>query len=202
MLNQNQLDSLTAIFQEGAKHASEALSRWIGRPTELIVQRVVLLALADAAAVLGIADEPINACVMGVAGRLTGRLMLAFDDRSGWALTELLTMRPLGSASEWSELERSAALETANIVGCSYLNSLSRYLSRSGPDADLLPSPPEYVRDYAYAILESAMLDQALHSNTVLLTETDFHLEGTPATWNLLFLPDDSSVHELQGLVS
>ncbi len=202
MLNQNQLDSLALVFQEGAEQASRALSRWVGQPTEIIVQRVVELELADAAAVLGEADEPINACIMSVLGRFTGRLILAFDDRSGWALTDALTMQPPGCAREWSDLEQSAVLETANIVGCGYLNALASRLASSEAAADLLPSPPEFVRDYAYAILESAMMEQALSANTILLTETDFRIEGTPTNWNLLFLPDSSAVPELEGMLS
>ncbi len=167
-----------------------------------MVQRVVQVELAEAAAILGVADEPINACVMAVSGRITGRLILAFDDRSGWALTDLLTNRSPGAAQEWGELERSAVLETANIVGCGYLNSLSRHFAPAGATADLLPSPPEFIRDYAYAILESTLIDQAFSANTVFLTEADFHLEGTPANWNLLFLPDAASLPELQGTLS
>ena len=49
--------------------------------------------MADAVAILR-PEEPITSCVMTIEGRLTGRLILAFDDASGWALSELLLDLP------------------------------------------------------------------------------------------------------------
>lgn len=202
MLTERQLEALTEVFREGAQQASLACSRWVGRATEIVVQSVEQLQMGDAVAVLGATEEPIGACIMTIDGRLTGGLMLAFDDASGWALTDLLLELPTGSSSAWGELERSAVLETTNIVGCAYLNSLSRRLQRLGEPPELLPSPPQFARDYASAILQSVFLNQVMNSDTIFLTETRFHLDGTPANWNLLFVPDTASIPTLQRMLT
>ena len=46
-----------------------------------------------------------------------------------------MLQRALGTAREWGELEQSAAMETANIVGCAFLNSLAAHLPGSGAGA-------------------------------------------------------------------
>lgn len=194
MLTERQLDALTAVFREGAQEASLSWSRWVGRPAEIVVQRVQQLDMADAVAILGASEEPIAACIMAVDGRLRGGLLLTCDDASGWALSDLLLELPPGSCSTWGETERSAVLETTNIVGCAYLNSLSRLLTRLGGPPELMPSPPQFTRDYASAVLQSAYLNQVMSSDTIFLTDTRFHLDGAPANWNLLFVPDADSL--------
>lgn len=202
MLTERQLDALTEVFREGAQDASLACSRWVGRSAQILVQRVEQLEMAEAVAVLGASEEPISACIMAIEGRLTGGLMLAFDDASGWALTDLLLELPPGSCSTWGEMERSAVLETTNIVGCAYLNSLSRLLRRLGEPPELMPSPPQFTRDYASAILQSVFLNQVMSSDTIFLAETQFHLDGTPTNWNLLFVPDADSISTLRRVLA
>lgn len=202
LLTPAQLDALLTAFRDGAREASIAWSRWVGRHTEIAVARVDQLAMAEATELLGAAEEPLAACVMTITGRLSGALILAFDDASGWALADLLLDQPPGTASQWGEVERSAALETANIVGCAYLNALSRLFQRSSQPAELLPSPPKFTRDFAATLLQFALLDQAMVSDVIFLTETTFHVEETPANWNLLFVPSAGSVPTLGSILT
>ena len=158
--------------------------------------------MADAVAILGASEEPITSCVMTIEGRLTGRLILASDDASGWALSELLLDLPPGSCSAWVKSSASRCSKTINIVGCAYLNSLSRLLQRLGEPPELMPSPPQFSRDYASAVLQALFLDQVMSSDTIFLTETRFHLDGTPANWNLLLVPDADSIPTLRRMLT
>lgn len=202
MLTEQQLETLTKIFREGAEEASRAGSVWIGRTAQITVQRLEQLDMGDAVAVLGASAEPISAGILSIKGGLTGALMLAFDDASGWELTDLLLELPAGSSTAWNELERSALLETTNIVGCAYLNAMSRFLWRLGEPSGLLPSPPQFARDYASAILQSVFLNQIMSSDTIFLAETQLHLDGTPANCNLLFVPDSDSIPIIQRMLT
>jgi chemotaxis protein CheC len=202
MLSPPQLSSLTALFRVGATGATTALSRWLGRPARMTVERVEQLALHDATEVLGDSELPIAACVMAMQGRITGQLILAFDDASGLSLADLLLGKPAGTSTAWSEVERSAAQETANIVGCAYLNSLSRSLHDGTATQEVLPSPPRFTRDYAQSLLQFALMNQAATSDVVFLTETQFHIDGAPVNWNLLFIPDDHGLQALTGTLS
>ena len=47
----------------------------------------------------------VAACAMGLTGRLTGLILLVFEDRSGLALVDLLMHQPVGTTTAWGELE-------------------------------------------------------------------------------------------------
>lgn len=175
------------LFARAADRASTALSKWLGRPTRISIRDVRSVPLAHAVSLLGPADMPLVACAMRIAGAVEGVLMLACDDASGLALADLLLGHAPGTGREWGDLETSALVETANIIGCAYLNVLAESAGDGG--RTLVPSPPWFARDYAGAIMESAVLPQAMLGDEVFLTHTDFTIEGEPITCSLLLVP-------------
>src|SRR5262249_897705 len=160
-LTAQQLSGLTALFRRGSEDASAALSRWLARKARISIEQVEQMPLGEATAVLGDGEGHVCACCMMLAGPLTGELILAFYDPSGLPVADLLLERPVGTAAQWGEMEQSAAMETANIIGCAYLNALARSIPESGANAgDLLPSPPRFVRDFAASLMEFALMNQ------------------------------------------
>ena len=130
---------------------------------------------------------------MGLAGWLTGLILLVFKDSSGLALSDLLLHQAVGTTSDWGELEESAAKETTNIVGCAYVNALASHLPRTAvqaaggeaaepgkPEAsgDLVPTPPTFVHEFAGSLLEFAFMEQAMELDQVLVIRSD--LRGRP----------------------
>jgi chemotaxis protein CheC len=202
MLADQQLAALTTLFRHGSDDASLALSRWLSRPTRVSIEQVEQVPLSEATEVLGDADGPICFCAMGLKGRVTGELILAFDDASGLALADLLLENPIGTSTAWGEVEQSAALETANIIGCAYLNALARYFPETGDDSvDLVPTPPRFARDFAESLMEFALMNQAMASDVAFLTRTEFHIEGAPVNCNLLLVPDAQCLSTLQEML-
>lgn len=201
MFTSTQLVALADLFRAGAVETTTALSRWLDRPAQMTVERVDQFTLHDATEVLGDSESPVAACVMEMHGRITGQLILAFDDVSGLSLADLLLGNPAGTAKSWTELERSAAQETANIVGCAYLNSLARLFQESESSHEVLPSPPRFTHDYPQSLLEFALMNQAAASDVVFLTETEFNIDGAPVNWKLLFVPDSASLTVLADVL-
>lgn len=203
MLNAQQLTALTIVLRHGEDEASAALSKWLGRPARISLEQVEQLPLADATAVLGSPEAPLCACAMALHGHLKGQIILIFDDASGLALADLLLGHPVGTSQGWGEIEQSAALETANIIGCAYLNALVHFLrsARTG-EPELLPSPPRFVRDFAEAVLQFALMNQAMASDMVFLTRTEFRVEGEPMNWSLLFVPNAESMAALGAMLA
>jgi chemotaxis protein CheC len=134
---------------------------------------------------------------MAMNGGLTGTMIFAFDDACGLSLTDLLLNHPSGTAREWGEMECSAALESTNIIGCAYLNSLVRHLPYS---MELVPSPPVFRRDFAESLLQAAFMDQAMAANFIFLARARFEIRGAPLNWSLLFIPDAPSLARLGQL--
>jgi chemotaxis protein CheC len=182
-------DRFADAFRRGAEDASAALSKWLGRPATLCVERLDALPISAAAAVLGSRDEPICGCAMRIDGVVRGLLLLATADAAGLALADTLLERPVGTSVSWDDLERSAVVETANIVGCAYLNAICAALEPAGSDG-ILPSPPLFIRDFPAVVMEAILLEQPFPADTVLLARTEFRIAGTPVECGLVFLPD------------
>ena len=119
------LTSQTDLFRQAANEASDALSKWLGRPSSITINSVSIMPITQAVGVLGVTDTPLVACAMGITGLYSGLLVLTGDDASGLALADMLLGREIGTSTEWTEVEQSAAVETANIIGCAYLNAMA-----------------------------------------------------------------------------
>lgn len=202
-LSETQCRLIWMIFERGAESASQALSKWLGEDVKLSISRVEQVDLADATLVLGPPETLVAACRMGLSGPLSGSIFLVFEDRAGLALVDLLMRQPVGAASDWGELEQSAAQETTNIVGCAYLNALAAHLPgriARGPAGDeLVPTPPTFFHEFAGSLLEFALMDQALELDRVLLVHTAFSSgrQDLNLNWTLLFIPDRPSLEAL-----
>jgi chemotaxis protein CheC len=190
---------LRMIFDRGAEGASLALSKWLGREVRLAVSDVELVELERAGELLGPPEALVAACAMGLTGRLTGSLLLVFEDRSGLALVDLLLHQPVGTTTAWGELEQSAARETTNIVGCAYVNALAAHLPGDDGDGELVPTPPSFLHEFAGSLLEFALMEQAMELDRLLLIRTEF--AGGPdipqLNWTLLFIPSRAALESL-----
>jgi len=209
--SESQIAKLTSLFQHGATEASRALSLWLGRNATVGVDRLVQLSLADATESLGPADETLCGCIMGMTGCISGNILFCFDESSGFLLCDLLLGREVNSDT-WDELETSSAMETANIVGCAYLNSLAlefgqcietNTFSQTKPGSfnAWTPTPPQFVRDYAASILEFAVMSQATEFDTILVATTTFQIEDRPVAWSLLLIPDAPSLDAIKKVL-
>jgi chemotaxis protein CheC len=214
ILSGSQCRLLWMIFERGAESASQALSKWIGQEVRLSISEVELVELDQAAEVLGPAETLVAACAMGLTGPLGGQILLVFEDRSGLALVDLLLHQPIGTSTSWGELERSAAQETTNIVGCAYLNALGAHLPTGMGRRDiggggvaaetLIPTPPCFLQEFAGSLLESALMEQALELDQVLLVQSSFDSsqQDLNLNWTLLFIPDRASLRALAAALS
>jgi chemotaxis protein CheC len=203
ILTEIQKQRLTAIFESGVESASVALSRWLNQPVRLTVSEVDEVDLAEATELLGPAEDLVAACTMELLGRLDGLILMVFEDRAGLALADLLLNEPLGHATRWGELEQSAACETANIVGCAYLNAIAAHLTEAlGHEEPLTPSPPTFRHEFAGSLLEFALMEQAIDLDRLILVKTQFATDQAALRWSLLFVPSGTSLGLLSSALS
>ena len=199
-LDDRQRRLLKTILERGADGASSALSRWLGCPVRLEVGEVDQVEVEAATEAIGPGETLVAACAMAVAGRVSGLLILAFEDESGLALADLLQRLPIGTTTAWGELERSAAQETANIVGCAYHTALASHLP--GGSGSIEPGPPDFRHEFAASLLEFALLDQATRADRVLLVQTRFLAEPAELRWTLLLIPSAEALADLAAALS
>lgn len=192
---------------EAARKAADSLAAWIGHPVRLDWTRPVTVAVEDAADLFGPADTEVAACVLEVNGSARGRFVLVVDAPSiarfvsammgqGPAISEkALKAATDDPASFWDELARSAALETANIVACAFLNALAQSWEEGGETQGvrLIPTPPQFTLDFAGSLSQMLVADIASDSHGVLLTKSRMHVEDVAGgDWRLVWVPLES----------
>lgn len=203
LFSSDQLERLTRAFHSGAAVGSDAMQRWLGVPTLISIDSVDQCPMEMATGVLGQTGDAVGMCLMRMQGTFTGLMVLAFEDSSGLAMTDLILGHAPGTAVQWGELEMSAALESMNILGSAYLNGMADFLSRGNAGTvELIPSPPRFVRDFAESLLQTAFMEQAVVGSHMLFARARFEMRGRPLKWTFLLIPDPPSLVRLAILLS
>jgi chemotaxis protein CheC len=84
-------------------------------------------------------------------------------------------------------------METGNILGCAYVNALTRLIG-----TDLRPSAPHFIQDFGVSVLQQALMTQAVVSDSLLLCEIGFHRKGERLDWRVVFVPTPELQASLQ----
>jgi chemotaxis protein CheC len=183
----DELNVLHHLFASATHDASAAMCRWTDGLITLTLDEVREIPLEDVTAELGLGDDMLTMVVLSLEGKIGGEMILTFDDVNGRQLAASLLGRPVGNNPQWSDLEKSALTETGNILGCAYVNAITRLI-----DHELVPSAPYFIQDFGASVLQQALMTQALTSDQVLICRTGFHREGAELNWNVLFVPTAS----------
>jgi chemotaxis protein CheC len=178
------LELLHQLFASATHDASAAMCRWTNGLITLSLDEVRELPLEDVCGALNLGDELLTMVVLSLEGDVGGEMILAFDEENGRQLAALLLNRQLGTTPEWSDLEKSALNETGNILGCAYMNALTRLIN-----VELVPSPPYFLQDYGASVLQQALMTQALTTDVALICRTTFHRSGKELNWHVFFVP-------------
>lgn len=183
--NATALAGLKELFASATHDASAAMCRWTNGIISVTLDEVRQVPLEAVSEALAVGDAMLTMVVMTLEGELGGALIVMFDEINGRQLAASLLGREVGIEAEWSELEKSALMETGNILGCAYVNALTRLIDR-----DLHPSAPTFLQDFGASVLEQALMTQAVMADEVLLCEVGFHRKGGRLDWRVVFVPN------------
>jgi chemotaxis protein CheC len=186
-LDPKQLDVLQTLFASATHDASTAMCRWTDGLITLTLDEVREIPLENVTGELNLGDEMLTMIVLSLEGEIGGEMILTFDEVNGRQLAASLLGRPVGDKQRWTELEKSALTETGNILGCAYINAITRLIDR-----ELVPSAPYFVQDFGASVLQQALMMQALTSDQVLICRTGFHKTGAELNWHVLFVPTEA----------
>ncbi len=178
------LEFLHQLFASATHDASAAMCRWTDGLISLSLDEVLEIPLEDVCSQLNIDDELLTMVVLSLVGEVGGEMILSFDEENGRHLAASLLRRPVNPEEQWSDLEKSALCETGNILGCAYMNALTRLI-----DAELVPTPPYFIQDFGASVLEQALVAQAATCEKVLICRTTFHRQGEELNWRVIFVP-------------
>jgi len=189
----SRLELLHELFASATHDASAVMCRWTDGLITVSLDEVREIPLEEVSAELDISDELLTMVVLTLQGEVGGNLILMFDEPGGRQLAASLFGCQPGTEPEWSDIEKSALTETGNILGCAYVNALSRLIG-----TDLAPSPPLFIQDFGASVVQQAVMTQALTSDTLLLCEIGFHREGEELDWRVVFVPTQGMQNAMQ----
>ena len=181
------LGLLHQLFASATHDASAAMCRWTNGLITLTLDEVRELPLEEVCEEFDFGSELLTMVVLSLEGDVGGDMILTFDEENGRALAASLLGREVETSEQWTELEQSAINETGNILGCAYMNALTRLIS-----VELVPTPPYFIQDYGASVLQQALMAQAMTCDKVLICRTRFHREGEELDWNVFFVPTDA----------
>jgi chemotaxis protein CheC len=187
------LGALYELFASATHDASAAMCRWTNGLITVTLDQVREIALEEVSAELEIGDELLTMVVLTIGGEVGGNLILLFDNVNGRQLAASLLGREPGTEPEWSELEKSALTETGNILGCAYVNALTRLIG-----TDLMPSAPYFIQDYGASVVQQAVMTQALTSDRLLLCQIGFRRKDEQLDWRVVFVPTQGMQEAMQ----
>ena len=184
------------VLSTATNHASAAMCRWVGGIITLTLDDVAEVPLEEVLSRLNVGDEMVTAVVLTLDGNEGGTLVLMFDEDNGRHLAASLAQRPVCNDPEWTEIEVSALNETGNILGCAYMNALTKLV-----DVELVPSVPYFLRDFGASVIEQALMAQVISMDKVLVCNTTFHRGDEDLNWNVIFVPSDRLRTKLEAAV-
>jgi chemotaxis protein CheC len=187
------LSAIYELFASATHDASAAMCCWTNGLITVTLDQVREIALEEVSAELEIGDELLTMVVLTIGGEVGGNLILLFDEINGRQLAASLLGRAPGTEPEWSELEKSALTETGNILGCAYVNALTRLIG-----TDLMPSAPYFIQDYGASVVEQAVMTQALTSDRLLLCQIGFCRKDQQLDWHVVFVPTQGMQEAMQ----
>lgn len=194
--DQGRVEFLHCFFSAATHDASAAMCRWTGGLISMRLDEVREMPLEEVCAEYDFGCDLLTMIVLSLQGDLGGDMILTFDEDNGRQLAASLLRRQVGDAPEWSELEKSALMETGNILGCAYMNALTKLVG-----TQLVPSPPTFLQDYGASVLEQALMAQAMTCDNVLICRTSFEQQGEQLNWNVFFVPSDALRTAMQNAI-
>lgn len=179
-----ELAQWTELVGKGTLHAVAGLSEMVGKEIRITALDLKAIPTAQAADMVGGAENEVVVIYLGISGGATGHIMLVYPKDVAFGLVDLLMGYDIGDTRELGEMEASALAEMGNITGTFFLNSLG-----DNTGMVLMPSPPVVMIDMAGAILDVAISDIMRDRDELFAMETVFSTTEHDINGTLLVLP-------------
>jgi chemotaxis protein CheC len=182
---QGLLERVQQINKIAAEECSAAFTKWVKGPVSIRFQQATFVSFDKILEKSGVKSEPSFGVYLNLDKGFSGFLLFLFSEQDTFSLLNYLIPKRNPQSKSLLEIEKSALLETGNILGCYYLNALTKELSLPF----LLPSPPHLMYDLSESILTGTVLPLAYEQEQLLLAQIDFTYKNQSLNWRFFFIP-------------
>ncbi len=202
-LNTFQRDALNELGNIASCHAVTALAEMTGLTMEIEVPKVEVVAVEEIHRLIEL-DKIVAGILVELEGDLSGYLQVLFPARSAFMLIDMLMGREIGETKGIeTDMERSALMETGNILASSFCSAIADFFHTS-----LIPSPPSFACDMMGAMVGDTIIRiaQVEMTERVILFRCDFRDEAESTLYGYILLfpnPErlDGILDDLQAMV-
>ena len=167
-LNDMQIDVLQEIGNIGAGNAATALSMLLNEKVSISLPKIRLTDFDTAINALGGTEAMTVGVLVNYSGEANGIIMFLLDMEDAKSITNIL-MQGQGEEDDLSELKLSAIQEIGNILGSSYINSISALTGLS-----IRISVPYTAIDMAGALMSVPIIEFGAIGDKVMFIEENF----------------------------
>ena len=184
-LSKEELEIIEKVSQDGAKHASESLSKLIAQDVTVRALEARAVPVEEVHPVTGSPTEKASSVIMGISGEVSGNMLLMYPTKSALNMADLLLKRKLGTILKLDELDTSAIKESANIITGAFLSLLSTCLH-----INMIGDVPTFVEDTLWLVTDEFLVKYiGVGMKRSVALEIDFEINTAPPS------PDPISTH-------
>jgi chemotaxis protein CheC len=190
-----QKDALKEVGNIGIGHATTSLSKMVNKRVWISLPDMKLLPLIEVPALVR-NEDPVVGVILQLTGDAKGFLLLLLSKSTAKMLIKLI----IGESDEtkgFDEMEESVLSELANIMGGTYISSLSNFLSIS-----IGISTPSQAYDMSDAIIDHILGLMAADVNDVLYLKTEFTINDEKIDGKILIFTDADSLKNMLDAIN
>ncbi len=175
------------ISQDSSDNAAKALSKMINKNVMVDFPSITLKPVDELMKLQGVMLVSISEVI----GDVSGNILISYPNECGLSLVDLMMQNPSGTLKQLNSDAESAFKEFVNIIAGAYLSSLANHLKFK-----IFPSPPLFLFGDFENIREN-IISQLSSVATVLMVNTQLHIEGENIDGNFFIMLDDSSLERV-----
>jgi len=190
-----QKDALKEVGNIGIGHATTSLSKMVNKRVWISLPDMKLLPLIEVPALVR-NEDPVVGVIVQLTGDAKGFLLLLLSKSTAKMLIKLI----IGESDEtkgFDEMEESVLSELANIMGGTYISSLSNFLSIS-----IGISIPSQAYDMSDAIIDQVLGLMSPDVNDVLFLKTEFTINEEKIDGKILIFTDADSLKNMLDAIN
>ncbi len=185
------LEVFNEMTEQGAAKAAGNITSMTGLETDVEVNRLSFVPIADIPAAVG--DQPYVGTVLEYHGRPSGYLVILFDRPSARSVVDALV--PTETDGAWGEMEQSAIEELGNIMTSGFIDGWANVLETS-----IDHSPPQFVADMGSSIMSPVVGRMARDQDHAFLLDSTIETDDDGVFRCEIFaLPDGDELREVLG---
>lgn len=195
ILTEFQADALKEVGNIGIGHATTSLSQMVNKRVWITFPDLKLLPLLSLPALIR-NEEPVVGVILELKGDAKGYLLLLLSKRTAKILIKFV----MGEADEnkpFDEMEMSVLKELGNIMGGTYVSSLSNFLQLS-----IGLSTPSEVYDMSEAIVNQIVGMMINDVNDALYLKTDFTINDEKIEGKILIFTGSESLTKMLDAIN